>query len=73
VAALAAGLATGNSWRERLVEAAAVSAAAVHAPLAGSFDHDAYQRYRAAVVIENLDASPMTEGTDTRHAAHTDR
>ena len=46
-AALIAGLVAGTSWSERLADAAALSAAAVHAPVAGSFDAAAYARYRA--------------------------
>lgn len=48
-AALVAGLVAGTPWPERLADAAALSAAAVHAPVAGSFDADAYARYRALV------------------------
>jgi tagatose 6-phosphate kinase len=47
-AALVAGLVAGTPWPERLADAAALSAAAVHAPMAGSFDAGAYERYRAA-------------------------
>lgn len=46
-AALVAGLVAGTPWAERLADAAALSAAAVHAPVAGSFDAAAYERYRA--------------------------
>jgi tagatose 6-phosphate kinase len=46
-AALVAGLVAGTPWAERLADAAALSAAAVHAPVAGSFDAAAYDRYRA--------------------------
>jgi len=46
-AALVAGLVAGTPWRERLADAAALSAASVHAPVAGSFDAAAYARYRA--------------------------
>jgi tagatose 6-phosphate kinase len=46
-AALVAGLVAGTPWPDRLADAAALSAAAVHAPVAGSFDAAAYQRYRA--------------------------
>jgi tagatose 6-phosphate kinase len=54
VAALAAGLVAGTPWPERIVDAAALSAAAVHAPVAGSFDAAAYDRYRRAVRVEPL-------------------
>ena len=49
VAALAAGLAAGGAWPERLADAVALSAAAVHAPVAGGFDAEAYRRYRELV------------------------
>ena len=54
VAALAAGLAAGVAWPERLAGAAALSAAAVHAPAAGDFDAVAYRRYRELVRAEPL-------------------
>jgi tagatose 6-phosphate kinase len=47
-AALVAGMVAGTPWHERLADAAALSAACVHAPVAGSFDAAAYARYRAA-------------------------
>jgi tagatose 6-phosphate kinase len=46
-AALIAGHVAGTAWPERLADAAALSAAAVHAPVAGSFDAAAYAGYRA--------------------------
>ena len=49
-AALVAGAVAGTPWPERLADAAALSAAAVHAPVAGSFDARAYARYRAASI-----------------------
>ena len=45
VAALAAGV--GSPWPDLLGDAAALSAAAVLAPLAGSYDSAAYERFRA--------------------------
>jgi tagatose 6-phosphate kinase len=54
VAALAAGLAAGRGWPDRLAEAVALSAAAVHAPAAGEFDDAAYRRYRELVRAEAL-------------------
>jgi tagatose 6-phosphate kinase len=54
VAALAAGLVAGAPWPERLADAVALSAAAVHAPVAGAFDAEAYARYRAAAKVEEL-------------------
>lgn len=47
VAALAAG--AGTPWPDLLTEAAALSAAAVLAPLAGSFDADAYEGFRTCL------------------------
>jgi tagatose 6-phosphate kinase len=47
VAALAAGAAAGEvSWPALLADAAALSAATVLAPVAGSFDATAYERFR---------------------------
>jgi tagatose 6-phosphate kinase len=54
VAALAAGLAAGVAWPERVAGAVALSAAAVHAPAAGEFDGAAYRRYRELVRAEAL-------------------
>jgi tagatose 6-phosphate kinase len=47
VAALAAG--AGAPWPELLADAAALSAAAVLAPVAGSFDADAYEGFRTCL------------------------
>lgn len=55
VAALARGMVAGRPWNERLVDAAALSAAAVRAPVAGDFDADAYPRYRSAVTVATLE------------------
>jgi tagatose 6-phosphate kinase len=73
VAALTAGLVTGAPWPRRLAAATAVSAAAVRSPLAGSFDEDAYRRYLATVSVEPLEAPPITQETESRHAAQTNR
>ena len=48
-AALAAGMIDDMPWADRISAAAALSAAAVAAPLAGSFDPDAYRRLRQRV------------------------
>jgi tagatose 6-phosphate kinase len=45
-AALIAGRCDGREWSERLADAVALSAAAVRAPLAGSFDAPIYERLR---------------------------
>ena len=45
-AALAGGLVRDSPWPERLADAAALSAAAVSAPQAGSFDQRVYERLR---------------------------
>ncbi len=50
VAALAAG--AGTPWPELLRDAAALAAAAVLAPLAGSYDADAYAEFRARPALE---------------------
>src|SRR3954469_8516414 len=54
VAALTAGIVAGSSWPERLRDAVALSAAAVHAPVAGAFDAAAYRGYLPRVEIESL-------------------
>jgi len=61
VAAIAAGLAEHASWPEILREAAALSAATVLSPVAGSFDAEAYRLYRTTISVEEV------------HAAHPDR
>lgn len=48
-AALAVGMVRAVPWPERLADAAALSAAAVRAPQAGSFDPSVYQHLRAAI------------------------
>jgi tagatose 6-phosphate kinase len=53
-AALAAGLVERTPWPERLVDAAALSAAAVSAPLAGSFDEPTYRRLRREIMAEEV-------------------
>jgi tagatose 6-phosphate kinase len=53
-AAIAAGVKRGMAWPEVLVDAVAVSAAAVLHPLAGSFDEGAYQRLRGRVDIQKV-------------------
>lgn len=73
VAALTAGLVTGAPWPRRLAAAAALSAAAVHSPLAGGFDEPAYRRYLAAVSVEALGGPSTTDPTESSHAAHTNR
>lgn len=53
-AALVAGIVDRTPWPKRLADAVALSAAAVHSPLAGSFDRQAYTRYRGEVVTQTL-------------------
>ncbi len=53
-AALITGLVDGSSWPERLADAAALSAAAVCAPLAGSFDEEMYRRLRGQIVAHEV-------------------
>ncbi len=50
-AALVAGMLDRLPWPARLVDAAALSAAAVPAPLAGSFDAELYRRLRSQIVV----------------------
>jgi tagatose 6-phosphate kinase len=57
VAALAAGLAAGTPWPERLREAVALSAAAVTCPVAGDFDPDIHRRFRTSTLVEELRAT----------------
>ncbi|MBP2478740.1 tagatose 6-phosphate kinase [Crossiella equi] len=52
VAALAAGLTTNHTWPQILREAAALSAAAVLHPQAGSFDPAAYTGFLPTVMVE---------------------
>lgn len=56
-AALAAGCVEGHDWPQTLREAVALSAAAVHAPMAGSFDDAARCRYLPAVHVEEIHGS----------------
>ncbi len=53
-AALVVGLVDAVPWPERLADAAALSAAAVCAPLAGSFDDRVYRRLRQELVAEEV-------------------
>jgi tagatose 6-phosphate kinase len=50
-AALVAGMVDSSPWPQRLSDAAALSAAAVTAPMAGSFDASAYRRLRDQVIV----------------------
>ncbi|GAA0688692.1 1-phosphofructokinase family hexose kinase [Kitasatospora atroaurantiaca] len=56
VAALTVGLVAGTPWPDRLADAVALSAATVLAPLAGSYDADAYRSMRQRVRVEPLGA-----------------
>jgi tagatose 6-phosphate kinase len=53
VGALTLGLVSGTGWPERLASAVALSAAAVHHPLAGSVDLAAYEAYLDRVVVQS--------------------
>ncbi|MFZ0090141.1 MAG: hexose kinase [Solirubrobacteraceae bacterium] len=55
-AALITGLIDRIPWSERLVDAAALSAAAVAAPLAGSFHPNVYEDLRGRIVARELPA-----------------
>lgn len=52
-AALAVGVATGQPCEATIVDAVALSAAAVHTPAAGEFDAEAWRRYRASIRVEH--------------------
>ncbi|MGH3715904.1 MAG: PfkB family carbohydrate kinase, partial [Micromonosporaceae bacterium] len=56
VAALARGLRRGHGWPELLVEATALSAAAVREPVAGTVDLDHYRALTERVTVRTLDA-----------------
>ncbi len=52
VAGLARGMASGQSWPDRLTDAVALSAAAVLSPVAGEIDLDQWRRLRSTVVVK---------------------
>jgi tagatose 6-phosphate kinase len=58
-AALVAGLVEGAPWPDRLADAVALSAAAVHGELAGDVDRAAYARYRE--VVKAVPAGPPAD------------
>jgi tagatose 6-phosphate kinase len=62
-AALIVGLLDGSSWAARLAEAAALSAAAVCAPVAGSFDERVYRHLRSRIVSRELEPPPRSRGS----------
>ena len=43
-----------TDWPTRLRDAVALSAATVLAPVAGEFDRAAYERFRPAVIVEEI-------------------
>jgi tagatose 6-phosphate kinase len=51
VAGLLSGLVEHLPWPDRLTRAVALSAATVHAPVAGEFDHETYERLRGKVAV----------------------
>ncbi|MBV8991677.1 MAG: 1-phosphofructokinase family hexose kinase [Solirubrobacterales bacterium] len=53
-AALIAGVVDGQNWPELIADATALSAAAVCAPIAGSFDEGVYRRLREEIVAVEL-------------------
>ncbi|KAB1141251.1 1-phosphofructokinase family hexose kinase [Streptomyces luteolifulvus] len=69
VAALALGLVAGVSWPAMLVEAVALSAAAVAAPLAGDFDSTVYRRLQETVTVETVAACPADVASDAPNGA----
>jgi tagatose 6-phosphate kinase len=58
VAALAAGLVTGQNWHDRLLHATAASGAAVLAPVAGDLDHDQYRALLGQIAVSQLEGTP---------------
>lgn len=54
-AALVAGVVDGRNWPELIADATALSAAAVCAPIAGSFDEGIYRRLREEIVAVEVD------------------
>lgn len=54
VAALVQGMLHGRSWPERLVDAVALGAAAVRAPVAGAVDLSEYRRLRRFVIVKEM-------------------
>lgn len=54
LAALVYGMVHRRPWPEQLVDAVALSAAAVRAPVAGAVDLSEYRRLRPAVTVEEL-------------------
>ncbi|MFJ2163535.1 1-phosphofructokinase family hexose kinase [Streptomyces sp. NPDC087856] len=59
VAALALGLTAGHAWPERLVEAVALSAAAVASPLAGDFDPAVRRALLGTVTVNSVPPSAI--------------
>lgn len=57
VAGVLSGLAEGLSWPDRLVRAAAVSAATVAAPVAGEFDRKVYEDLLPRIAVDDLAAA----------------
>lgn len=62
VAALAVGLRDGSRWADRLREAAAVSASAVVAPVAGDIDEDHYRHELRAARVSTVDGWEVLHG-----------
>lgn len=54
VAAITAGLTAGHAWGQIAKDAVALSAAAVHFPVAGGFSAPDYVRYQSAVHVEDV-------------------
>ncbi|MFI9605051.1 1-phosphofructokinase family hexose kinase [Streptomyces sp. NPDC052043] len=67
VAALALALATGTPWPDTIPEAVALSAAAVAAPLAGSFDPALHRLLRTQVAVEELTAAHKSPSQGEPH------
>ena len=72
------GIADGTDWPSRLADAVALSAAAVAAPLAGSFDAELYRRLLGQVEVRELGRRRARRGAASkkvrirRHASSAD-
>ncbi|WP_236543072.1 1-phosphofructokinase family hexose kinase [Spiractinospora alimapuensis] len=72
VAAIATGLAAGHTWGQIAKDAVALSAAAVHFPVAGGFSTPDYIRYQSAVRVEDVSVDspwPTTASLEHEDAA----
>lgn len=73
LAALARGMAHRRPWPERLIDAVAMAAAAVAAPVAGAVCLSDYRRLRPAVAIEEIPGHRRAQRSDARGQARVGR